>query len=144
MWATYHWANGSKEQKDKAIEILLTYASSGFNFNEDIDIELSGMLLQYRSISIILEWQELKEKGKYNEVVGNEFKQIRAKQKQKCKDIHDKHGVLLYKSIASRKLGEISSGAKQNTIAGLYNFLEVLLRLNKIELRDEKIITSLS
>ena len=33
-----------------------------------------------------------------------------------------------------RKLDEISSGARQNVIAGLYSFLEVLVRLQKLDL----------
>ncbi len=134
MWATYYWANGTKDQKEKAIDSLLAYASSGFNFNEDIDLEISGMLLQYRSILVISDWQDLKEKGNYNEVSGNEFRQMRESQKQTCKDIHDKQGIILYNSILPKKLDDISSGARQNVIAGLYSFLEVLVRLQKTEL----------
>jgi hypothetical protein len=134
MWATYYWANGTSDQKEKAIDSLLAYASSGFNFNEDIDLEISGMLLQYRSILVISDWQDLKEKGNYNEISGNEFRQMRESQKQTCKDIHDKQGIVLYNSILPKKLDDISSGARQNVIAGLYSFLEVLVRLQKTEL----------
>jgi GTPase SAR1 family protein len=133
MWATYNWANGTKEQKEKAISILLTYASTGFNFNEDIDLEIAGMLLQYRSILVVSKWQELKEKRKYNEITEVDFKKSSSKQKQDFKDIHDKHGISLYNTIARKKLDEISSGARQNVISGLYNFLDVLVRLNKID-----------
>lgn len=134
MWATYYWANGTREQKEKAIASLLAYASSGFNFNEDIDIEISGMLLQYRSILVISDWQDLKEKSNYNEITISEFRSIREKQKQECKDIHDRHGVFLYNAIMPKKLDEISSGARQNVITGLYSFLEILLRLQKLDL----------
>lgn len=133
MWATYNWANGTREQKIKAILILLDYASSGFNFNEDIDLEIAGMLLQYRSILIISDWQDLKEKRNYNEISISEFNTLREKQKQVCKDIHDKQGNFLYNAIISKKLDDISSGARQNVIAGLYNFLDVLVRLQKID-----------
>ncbi|KAA6307619.1 hypothetical protein EZS27_040709, partial [termite gut metagenome] len=68
MWASYYWANGTKQQKDKAIDILLEYAKLGFDYNNDTDLELSGILLQYSSISIISDWLDLKEKNKYNEV----------------------------------------------------------------------------
>ncbi len=134
MWASYHWGNGTREQKEKAIDSLLNYASTGFNFNKDLDLELSGMLLQYRSILIILDWQHLKEQKNYEEISLSEFKQIRDKQKQTCKDIHDKQGVYLYNAIATKKIEHVSSGARQNVISGLYNFLEVLVRINKIEL----------
>jgi len=134
MWATYYWANGTREQKDKAVEILSTYAGSCIDYNEDIDLELSGMFLQYRSILVISDWQDLKEKGKYGEISNSDFRHIRSKQKQLCKDIHDKQGIVLYNKITSIKLEDISSGARQNVIAGLYNFLEVLLRLQKLDL----------
>lgn len=134
MWATYYWANGTREQKEKAITSLLAYASSGFNFNEDIDLEIAGMLLQYRSIIVISDWQDLKEKRNYNEIVVSEFNFVREKQKQECKDIHDKQGIVLYNAVMQKKLEDISSGARQNVIAGLYSFLEVLVRLQKVDL----------
>lgn len=133
MWATYYWANGSREQKEKAIASLLAYASSGFNFNEDIDLEIAGMLLQYRSIIVISDWQDLKEKRNYNEIGISEFNTVREKQKQECKDIHDKQGIILYNAVMPKKLEDISSGARQNVIAGLYSFLEVLVRIQKID-----------
>lgn len=134
MWATYYWANGTRDQKEKAIKILLDYASLGFNYNENIDLEISGMLLQYRSILVISDWQDLKEKRNYNEISNSEFKSVRKKQKQECKDIHDRQGIKLYNAIILKKLEDISSGARQNVIAGLYSFLEVLVRLQKLDL----------
>jgi len=134
MWATYYWANGTREQKEKAITSLLAYASSGFNFNEDIDLEILGMLLQYRSILVISDWQDLKEKRNYNEITGGEFNLTRGKQKQECKDIHDRLGIILYNAIIPKKLEDISSGARQSVITGLYSFLEVLVRIQKGDL----------
>jgi hypothetical protein len=138
MWATYYWANGTRDQKEKAVEILSNYASSAlrFDYTENMDLELSGMFLQYRSILIISDWQDLKEKKNYNEISSTDFKLIREEQKQTCKDI-DKQGIILYNRITSRKLDDISSGARQNVIAGLYNFVEVLVRLQKFELAIE-------
>lgn len=137
MWATYNWANGTKSQKEKAIEILLEYAKNGFDYNNNIDVELAGMLLQYNSILIISEWQDLKERKRYEEISDIEFKYLRDKQKQVCKDIHDKHGVFLYNAISQKKLNDVSSGARQNIVAGLYNFIDVLIRLKKFSLALE-------
>lgn len=134
MWATYYWANGTRDQKEKAVKSLLEYASLGINFNEDIDLEISGMLLQYRSILVISDWQDLKEKDNYNEITKSQFKLLRSKQKQECKDIHDKHGIFLYNAVIPKKLDEISSGARQNLLTGFYSFLEVLVRLQKLDL----------
>ncbi len=62
---------------------------------------------------------------------------MREKQKQVCKDIHDKQGVFLYNAISQKKLNEVSSGARQNIVAGLYNFIDVLVRLQKTGLALE-------
>lgn len=126
MWATYCWANGTREQKEKAIKILLDYAALGFDYTENIDLEIAGMLLQYRSIFVISDWQDLKEKRNYNEISISEFNSVREKQKQECKDIHDKQGIILYNAVIQKKLEDISSGARQNVIAGLYNFWKYL------------------
>ncbi len=134
MWATYYWGNGTREQKEKAITSLLAYASSGIDYNEDIDIEIAGMLLQYRSILVVSDWQDLKERRNYNEIGNAEFGNLREKQKQECKDIHDKHGIFLYNAVVQKKLEEVSSGARQNIITGFYSFLEVLVRLQKFDL----------
>jgi len=133
MWATYYWGNGTREQKEKAISSLLEYASSGFNYSEDIDMEIAGMLVQYRSILVVSDWQDLKEKRNYNEIGLTEFSSLREKQKQECKDIHDKHGIVLYNAVVLKKLEEVSSGARQNIITGFYSFLEVLVRLQKLD-----------
>lgn len=134
MWGTYYWANGTREQKNKAVKILLDYVRTGFDYNDNINLELNGMLLQYRSILIITDWQDLKEKINYNEISLKEFKEKRNRQKQECKDIYNKHGFILYNKISQIKLDEISSGARQNAISGLYNFIDVLIRLQKFEL----------
>jgi len=40
----------------------------------------------------------------------------------------------LYNAISKKKLNEVSSGARQNVIAGLYSFIDVLIRLTKFDL----------
>ena len=92
------------------------------------------MLLQYKSILIISEWQELKEQKKYDEISEADFRRVREKQKLTCKEIHDKHGVVVYNIVSRKKMNELASGARQNIIAGMYNFIDVLVRLAKIDL----------
>jgi len=138
MWATYNWSGNSKKHKEKAVKILLDYSSlQGYNYNLNIDLELSGMLLLYRSSFIIDEWQDLKEKKDYGEISENNFWKIRKKQKQACKDVHDKNGIFLFNKFKTLELNQISSGAKQNLVTGLYTFLEVLARLDKFKLAKD-------
>lgn len=137
MWASYYWGGGSKSQKNRAIEILLDYAKMGFNYNNDIDLELSGMLLQYRSMYIIADWSDLKEKRSYNEISESEYRVERKKQILLCEEINNKQGVYLYNAISKKKLSEMSSGARQSIIIGLYSFLEVLIRIRKYKFAQE-------
>lgn len=134
MYTTYYWANGTNDQKEKAIEILLNYFSKGFSFDTDINLEIAGILLTYRSIHILSKWQELKEKRKFNEISVPDFSATRQKQIQICTDIHNKIGQPLYSFIVTKKFDEMYSGARQNIIAGLYQFVEICVRLQKFDL----------
>ena len=131
MWATYTWSNGDTPQRHKAVEILLNYAHTGFNFRRNYDLELAGMLLQYNSILLITEWQELKDKRKFDEISESDFKEQRKKQMIDCANLHNKYGKKLYLSICKRKLTELSSGARQNVVAGLYNYTDILVRIQE-------------
>lgn len=131
MWATYTWSNGDTAQRHKAVEILLNYAHTGFNYRRNYDLELAGMLLQYNSILLITEWQDLKDKRQFDEISESDFKEQRKKQMIDCANLHNKYGKTLYLSICKRKLTELSSGARQNVVAGLYNYTDILVRIHK-------------
>ena len=135
MWATYSWASDESNRK-KAVEILLNYARTGFNYQKDYDLELAGMLLQYNSILVISNWQDLKIQRENDEISPSQFKQERKNQRKECEDIHRKQGWPLYKAVCLSKLSDFSSGARQNIAGGLYNYLDILIRL---QLFDEAI-----
>ena len=131
MWATYTWSNGDNVQRHKAVEILLNYAHTGFNYRMNYDLELAGMLLQYNSILLITEWQELKDRRQFDEISESDFKEQRKKQMIDCAKLHNIYGKKLYLSICKRKLTELSSGARQNVVAGLYNYTDILVRIQQ-------------
>lgn len=135
MHATYYWANGTNEQKRKAIDILRSYTSTGFRFDNDVNLEIAGILLTYRSLLLNTEWEELKESSKFGDITYNEFKQKRERQRQVCKEILLQQGQPLYNYIINLKLNEITyAGAKQNVVAGLYQFVEICIKLENWEL----------
>lgn len=135
MWASYSWASGEANRK-KAVEILLNYARTGFNYQKDYDLELAGLLLQYNSILAISNWQDLRIKYENDEISSTQFKQERENQKRSCDKIHKYHGWKLYKAVCMSKLPDFGSGARQNIVGGLYNYTDVLVRL---QLLDEAI-----
>ena len=132
MWATYTWSSGG-DDRQKAVEILLNYAKTGFNYSKNYDLELAGMLLQYRSIIAISEWQELRNKRDNDEISPLTFKRERDRQIVKCVTIHNRQGWPLYKAACQHKLNEYSSGARQNITAGLYNYTDILARIRKYD-----------
>jgi GTPase SAR1 family protein len=137
MWATYNWANGNEGQKSKAVDILGKYVAGGVNYNDDLDLELAGMLLQFRSILLINDWQNLKNMFKYKEISRTDFSYKRNKQKIEGKEIYHRHGNHLYRAILPKKLSDISSAARQNIITGFYNYIDVLVRIEKYDLASK-------
>lgn len=132
MWAAYSWASDECNRK-KAVEILLNYARTGFNYSKNYDLELSGMLLQYNSIIAISDWQDLRLKRENDEISPLKFRQERDIQIKDCVTIHKKLGWPLYKAVCQRMLSDFSSGARQNIAGGLYNYTDVLARIHQYE-----------
>ena len=132
MWASYSWAS-DEDNRRKAVEILLNYARSGFNYSENYDLELAGMLLQYNSIIAISDWQELRIRRDNDEISSLQFKKERNTQIKNCVKIHNKYGWPLYKSVCKKMLTAFSSGAKQNVVGGLYNYTNVLVRIRRYD-----------
>ena len=132
MWAAYSWASDEANRK-KAVEILLNYARTGFNYSKNYDLELSGMLLQYNSIIAISDWQDLRLKRENDEISPLKFRQERDIQIKDCITIHKRQGWPLYKAVCQRMLSDFSSGARQNIAGGLYNYTDVLARIHRYE-----------
>ena len=133
MHSTYYWGNGTNEQKHKAIKILLDFTSKGIDLSQNINLEIAGQLLTYRCIMLINDWLELNTEYRFKDITTDEFKKTRKAQKQICRDIYHKQGLKLFNYIAKFKLEEMQSGVRQNIIAGLYQFLDICLRLQKFE-----------
>lgn len=130
MWAAYSWASEDGNRK-KAVEILLKYAKTGFNYSKNYDLELAGMLLQYNSILVISDWQDLRDRRFGNEISPLQFKRDRENQIKDCMKIHNEQGWPLYKAVCHQKLSDFSSGARQNIAGGFYNYTNVLARIHR-------------
>ena len=50
-----------------------------------------------------------------------------------CVKIHNSQGWPLYKAICQQKLAKFSSGARQNIAGGLYNYTDVLARIQRYD-----------
>lgn len=137
MWATYNWSSGNEQQRHKAVEILLTYARTGFNYSQNYDLELAGLLLQFNSLLLINEWQTLEDKNSLGGLSAATFKEKNTEIDKSCRLLHRNIGKPLYDSVCMGVMSKYSSGAQQNISTGLYNYLDILCRIKEFDLAVE-------
>ncbi|NLR67192.1 NACHT domain-containing protein [Chitinophaga varians] len=130
MYAAYNWALASDTNKEKAIDALLDFCALNRNLNNDINLELHGLLLTYRSIYYINKKDDLKEDLKYNEISQIDFSKRNQVIKDQFYNIWKHMGHLFYDHIKRINVDKISSGSRQNAITGLYQSSEILIRLS--------------
>lgn len=136
-WATTCWANGTEGERQKAINVLSDYYKGKVNFHINEDIEIASTLLMYRSIVVVKAWRELKDKLDFNEIPYSEYSTIREEQKKECKSLLNHIGNPLYSNLSGTKLTEFRSGTCQSLITAFYNYIDVLVRINKFEIAKE-------
>lgn len=136
-WSTTNWANGTAQQKQKAISILSDYYKGKVDFNRYQDIEISATLLMYRSLMVIKDWRELKDKFQFNEISFSDFKSKRDDQKKECQSLLTYIGNPLYIKVSRNKLTDFPSSTRQSLITAFFNYIDVLVRIDKKKLALE-------
>lgn len=136
-WATTYWANGSEQQRQKAISILSDFYKGRADFHKREDLEITSTLLMYRSIMVVKAWRELKEKLEFNEISYTDFRSKREEQVKECQGLLMYIGNPLYNYISKKKLTDFSSGTRQSLITAFFNYVDVLVRIQKIDLAKE-------
>jgi GTPase SAR1 family protein len=142
MISVYSWALNSSEYRNKAINKLLDYLSKNTNLKNDINLELLGLVLTYRSIATINERDELKSRSNFGSLTQREYLDLQGKQKDTFIDIFKKQGMTLFGYVKVIDLDSVSSGARGNTITGLFHFIEVCIRINRHDIAEEICIHS--
>lgn len=136
-WASAYWSNGTDLQKKKAIAILSDYYKGKIDYHSNIDIEITSTLLMFRSLMVIKEWRELKDKNHFNEIPLTEFKLQREEQIKECHSLLTYIGNPLYINVSKKKLIDFPSGTRQSLITAFINYTDVLTRIQKKELAME-------
>ena len=108
--------------------------SSVLHVNQDI--EITSTLLMYRSLLVVKEWRELKDKYLFNDISLAEFNAKRKEQVKECQGLLTYIGNPLYTTVATRKL-DYPSRTRQSLITAFFNYVDVLVRINKVELAIE-------
>ncbi len=142
MLAGYLWSFNTNDHKRKAIKKLLEYRSKNGNLKNEMNLELFGLLLVYRSVLTISQRDEIKSQYKYQEISKKYFDDRYKQQKEIFGDIY-KQVTSLFGYIKLINLGYLTtSGARGNAVTALFHFSEICIRLNKYELAKEICIYS--
>jgi len=136
-WAITNWGNGSPSERAKAITILSDYRNSGVRAHNEYDIEIQSVLLMYRSLNILTQWRELKDKMYYNEIQYSDYEIARRNQINECKSIDSHIGQPLYRLVVKHKLNEFKTSTRQSIITAFNSYVDILVRLRKIDLAIE-------
>jgi len=132
MYAIYCWSSGRNEEGIQILRDLFSRKPSELSTNKSLRIELLGLLLMYRGINAIQQREELKERRKFNEIELLEYQREYDQTKELFADICDTQGRFLIGEL--RKIDDLSmlsSGARQNSVSGLYQYVNLSIRLNK-------------
>nr|WP_295933006.1 hypothetical protein [uncultured Dyadobacter sp.] len=137
MLATYNWSLGTNEGKQKAISYLTIFYANNTNLKDDVNLEILGLLITYRSIYAISQKDELKELLKYQEITQLEFTTRNNALKDEFHNIWKQQAHFFWDFLKRANISRLGSGARQNAVTGLYQFCETQIRINKVETAKE-------
>jgi hypothetical protein len=130
-FANYCWAPGKRRDAIEALRRLIVsrrFAPS----DENREIELRSLLLMYHSALAIQEKDEIKELYKYQEIEYREFTERNTQLRNQFLRIINEQGHPLFARILARGGMEgLSSAARQNPDAVMYQPVDVYTRVNK-------------
>lgn len=136
MFATYCWAVGKRQE---AIERLMNlFARSDKKWKKsNVEFELLGLCLTYRSMVALERKDQLKVKRNIGEINERRFAQHNKEIRQEFSRIYNRLGLSLFRRVEVLGLDRLSSAARQNVVTGLYHFSGVCVRLNRHEIACE-------
>ena len=130
-YANYCWA---EQKRDDAIRILDSFLGSRRpKGGTDIEIEIRGLSLMYRSIVAIERKEALKTDLRMLDITRAEFRDGNRESRRELGAIYERRGMPLFHKIRSIGLDNLSAGARQNVVTGLYNFCDVCIRLQRYD-----------
>lgn len=127
-FSQYCWIQGSLENKNKAIDILIKFFSSKLQIDFQTQIDLLGILMMYQSISLINEREDLKERKRYGEVDEKSYTKIYNAQRERFYDLYKNPGLKLYSKIKDNDIRILEPYVRHSALEGLQHFVEICLR----------------
>ncbi|MNX61863.1 NACHT domain protein [compost metagenome] len=132
MYSSYAWSTSGMKQK--SINILKEYYSrhQGLDINDSLDI--FGNLLTNSSLYWLERRDDTKTAKKYGEISSEEYDRQWKEQIENFHEIVNKLGIPLWHHIRDQSNLETPQNTLQSAVSGLYHFVEVCIRLNKLNI----------
>jgi len=132
MHSMYCWATGRQMDSIQILLDLVVKKPKQVMEDRNTRIEILGLLLMYRAIDAIQERESLKEKRRYGEIDPDKYMTEYDKTKSLFREICEKNGKVLLNELQKiQDLSALSSGARQNSITGLYQYVNLNIRLRR-------------
>jgi len=131
------WSEGSEERKALSIQILQTFLAKRPQIAEADYLEILGTLMTYKSVMAVADREDLKEKYRFKGISKLNYLKAYQAQKERFLEIYHHPGLRLYNFIKDRDLMEMKANIRNHVLDGLTHFVEICIRLNKVELAKE-------
>lgn len=129
-YSSYAWASGDRDNRYKAVDIIIGYLQSRPRISTEIYLEFLGNLMTYVSILVVNERDELKTQKRFKEITAEDYRIIYNEQRTRFYDIYKYPGLRLYNLIKETSLKSLSPNCRNYVLDGLTHFIEICIRTN--------------
>jgi len=130
MLSNYYWAFNLK---NRANQILTAYFELKPPFGVEINLELLGLTVIYKSIAIIEEREQLKLMKNFSQISEEKYLAEHSKQRDSLNDIYNFYGFRLLEIAKKLNIEDLKPGTRQNIATGLYQLVDVCCRISKYD-----------
>lgn len=131
LYSRYCWIAGDIANRNKSIKLLREFISKQPKLNENVYMEILCSLMNYTSLTIIGEREDLKNKYRSREISQKKYHNIYRYQKEKFIDIYKYPGNVLVNMIRDKNLMSYSGHMRDVILDSLVFYCEICTRSKK-------------
>jgi hypothetical protein len=145
-YATCSWAVSTRDSKYNAIQIIQDFFTTKPKLEQESYLELLGILTTYKSILVVSERDEIKNKLRSRELTKEKYDLLHKEQKERIQEIFKYPGGHLFNQIKEIDLMSLSTRCRSFVLDGLTHYIEIVIRNNRRDIGKQvcqKVITEL-
>lgn len=131
------WIDTTPASKYLAIQIIQDFFTTKPRLDQETYLELLGMLTTYKSIMVVSERDEIKNKLRFKEITKEKYDILHNEQKERLKEIFKYPAGHLYNFVKEIDLMTLSPSCRNLVLDGLTHFVEISIRNNKRHIGKE-------